>query len=79
MRPLVEFCQSNLASYSQKVMEALENDPDLDVDVIDYGCLGYCGECFQGPYALVDGEFVAAQTAEELLAKIKEYVKKNEA
>ncbi len=44
--------------------------------MIEYGCLGNCGECYTNPYALVNGEIVSAETADELyeniLAKIKE-------
>ncbi|CAJ1001458.1 MULTISPECIES: DUF1450 domain-containing protein [Bacillales] len=71
MKPLVEFCASNVSSYTKHVMEALEHDPELDVDVLEYGCLGYCGECYMQPFALVNGELVQAATAEELLAAIK--------
>lgn len=78
MKALVEFCVSNLSSYTQEVMDALENDDQLDVDVLEYGCLGHCGECFLAPFALVDGEFVQADTAEELLQRIKQKVTENE-
>jgi uncharacterized protein YuzB (UPF0349 family) len=78
MKPLVEFCASNVSSYTKSVMEALENDPDLDVDVLEYGCLGHCGECYMQPFALVNGHLVQAATAEELLAKIKEKLREDE-
>jgi len=71
MKPLVEFCASNVASYTQSVVDALENDPEWDVDVLEYGCLGYCGECYMLPFALVNGHLLQAETAEELLVKIK--------
>jgi uncharacterized protein YuzB (UPF0349 family) len=78
MRALVEFCASNVASYTQSVVEALENDPDLDVDVLEYGCLGYCGECYLQPFALVNGKLVQADDADELLEKIKKVLKEEE-
>ena len=59
-------------------MESLENDPELDVDVLEYGCLGYCGECYMLPFALVNGDLVQAETAEELLDKIKAKLKADE-
>ncbi len=56
-------------------MNKLEENPELDV--IEYGCLGNCGQCYMEPYALVNGEIVAAETPDELyeaiLAKIKEW------
>lgn len=78
MKPLVEFCASNVSSYTKAVVEALENDSELDVDVLEYGCLGYCGECYLEPFALVNGNLVQAPTAEELLAKIKKTLRDEE-
>jgi uncharacterized protein YuzB (UPF0349 family) len=78
MKPLVEFCSSNVSSYTKTVMEALENDPELDVDVMEYGCLGHCGECYMVPFALVNGDFVSAPAADELLEKIKAKIRQDE-
>lgn len=78
MKALVEFCASNVSSYTKIVVDELENDPSLDVDVLEYGCLGYCGECYMEPFALVNGNLVKAPTAEELLAKIKAKLREDE-
>jgi len=78
MKALVEFCASNAASYTQVVIDALEQDPELDVDVLEYGCLGYCGECYLEPFALVNGKLVQAPTAEALLDKIKQVLKEDD-
>jgi uncharacterized protein YuzB (UPF0349 family) len=60
---------------TKQVMDKLEQNPDYDV--IEYGCLGNCGECYIRPYALVNGEIVAAEAADQLydliMVKIKEY------
>ncbi|AIG28362.1 DUF1450 domain-containing protein [Brevibacillus sp. 7WMA2] len=74
MKALVEFCSSNVISYTKTVMDALENDPDLDVDVVEYGCLGHCGECYMQPFALVNGDFITAETTDSLLTLIKEKI-----
>lgn len=66
VRPLIEFCASNMST--EVIMAKLEANPDYDV--IEYGCLGHCGECYMFPYALVDGEFIDAETPEELYEKI---------
>jgi len=68
MRAVIEFCNSNRSLGTDEVIRKLEQIPD--VDVIVYGCLGNCGECFYAPYALVNGEMIAAPTAEELYDKI---------
>lgn len=74
MRPIIEFCVNNMHHGTEEVMKKLEANPDYDV--VEYGCLGNCGECYLFPYALVNGETVAASTADELyeqiMAKIKE-------
>ncbi|MCT4572091.1 DUF1450 domain-containing protein, partial [Bacillus thuringiensis] len=52
-----------------------EKDPNLDV--MEYGCLGYCGICFEGPFALVNGEVVQGATVEELVNNVYEYLDEN--
>ncbi|MBT9281288.1 MAG: YuzB family protein [Hydrogenibacillus schlegelii] len=66
---IVEFCESNLASGTEAVAEALEAEPG--VDVVRYACLGYCSECFLQPFALVNGAFFTAETPEVLLYAIR--------
>jgi len=61
---IVEFCVSNMHHGTEDVLRKLEQLPH--VEVIEYGCLGNCGECFLSPYALVNGESVVAETAEQL-------------
>ncbi|MCC2686253.1 MAG: UDP-N-acetylmuramoylalanine--D-glutamate ligase [Paenibacillaceae bacterium] len=74
MRPIIEFCTSNMHHGTDEVMRKLAANPDYDV--VEYGCMGNCGECYDMPYALLNGDFITAQTADELyeaiLAKIKE-------
>ncbi|OMP67802.1 YuzB family protein [Domibacillus epiphyticus] len=68
MKPIIEFCVSNLASGSQKAFEQLESDSNLDV--IEYGCLSYCTRCSDSPFALVNGEVVSGATPDELVSNI---------
>lgn len=75
MKPIIEFCISNLASGAQKAREELERDPNLDV--IEYGCLGYCGKCAQSMFALVNGDPVTAETPEELVENIYQFLEEN--
>jgi uncharacterized protein YuzB (UPF0349 family) len=74
MRPIIEFCTNNMHHGTERLMKLLEQNPDYDV--IEYGCLGNCGECYLAPYAMVNGEVIASATAEqleeEIQAKIKE-------
>ncbi|WP_139490767.1 DUF1450 domain-containing protein [Brevibacillus dissolubilis] len=77
MKPLVEFCSSNVSSYSKPVMTALENDQELDADVVEYGCLGHCGECYMQPFALVNGDFITTENADELIEAIKKKIRED--
>ncbi|WP_409342156.1 YuzB family protein [Paenibacillus sp. MBLB4367] len=77
MRPIIEFCVNNMHHGTGDVMKKLEENPDYDV--IEYGCLGNCGECSLFPYALVNGEIVAAPTADELYEQIMVKIKEIEA
>lgn len=75
MNPIIEFCMSNLAGGSQKAFEELEKDPNLDV--IEDLCLGNCSICYEGPYALVEGEFVSGETPEELVKNIYKHLEEH--
>ena len=75
MKPIIEFCISNLANGAQKALEQLERDSNLDI--IEYGCLGYCGKCARSLYALVNGEPVSADSPDELVEKIYQYLEEN--
>ena len=75
MKPIIEFCISNLASGAQPAMEILDRDPNLDV--IEYGCLSYCGICSASMYALVNGDEVTGETPEELVENIYQYIEEN--
>lgn len=75
MNPIIEFCISNLANGAQEAFEQLERDPNLDV--LEYGCLSYCKKCSESLYALVNGDIVEADTSEELVKAIYQYIEDN--
>ncbi|UJF32280.1 YuzB family protein [Paenibacillus hexagrammi] len=77
MRPIIEFCASNMHNGTDKVMKTLEQNPEYDV--VEYGCLGNCGQCYMEPYALVNGEIISAQSGEQLLEAICNKIKEIEA
>lgn len=72
MKPLIEFCVSNVASGSYQAMQQLENDPNLDV--MEYDCLRYCGICSGHLFALVNGEVVKGESTEQLIENIYKYL-----
>lgn len=76
---MVEFCRSNMDSWTQEVYDELEQNPEWsDVEIIESGCLGYCGQCYIQPIVLVEGDLVVADSPEDLLKEIKKYIKKKQ-
>ncbi len=75
MKPLIEFCVSNVASGSYQAMQQLEKDPNLDV--MEYDCLRYCGICSSNLFALVNGEVVKATSTEQLIENIYKFLDEN--
>ncbi|MHA7965696.1 YuzB family protein [Paenibacillus sp. CAU 1782] len=76
LKPMIDFCASNMHHGTFTVMEELELDDT--VEVTEYGCLGNCGECYLKPFALVDGAIVAADSADELREAIRNAIKQQE-
>ncbi|EUJ32422.1 hypothetical protein MFLO_06862 [Listeria floridensis FSL S10-1187] len=72
MNPIVEFCVNNLASGAQKAFDQLDSDPNLDV--IEYDCLTYCDLCARNLFALVDGEVIRGDSADELVQNIYRFL-----
>lgn len=73
MFPLIEFCQSNLMSGTERIMEEVEQLDELDVMVSS--CLSECSFCAKRPFCLFEGERLSADTPEELLVVIKSSLK----
>lgn len=77
LKPMIEFCASNMHHGTDRLMKKFEQNPAFEV--IEYGCLGNCGECYLAPFGLVDGEIVAAETVEELESSIMTAIEKQQA
>ncbi len=65
------FCENNFQYGTEDVVKKLE-DEGVNVEVEP--CLGYCGDCEAGPFALVNDEFIQAETAEELFEMIRDEI-----
>ncbi len=77
MRPIIEFCASNLGHGTKQLMNKLEQN--LEYDVMEYGCLNNCGQCYLSPFAMVNGEIIEADSPTELEAAIDTKIKELEA
>jgi uncharacterized protein YuzB (UPF0349 family) len=76
MRPIIEFCTNNMHHGTDATMRHFEQNRDYDV--IEYGCLGNCGQCLSEPFALVNGWIVEADNTSELESKIADKIKEAE-
>lgn len=71
----VKFCENNFSYGVEDLIKRIEEELDgvsLDVEP----CLGYCGDCAEGPFALVDNELIQADSPEELYDEIKLIIEK---
>ncbi|MEL3971527.1 DUF1450 domain-containing protein [Rossellomorea oryzaecorticis] len=71
----IEFCEKNLDRFlaSENMSEYNQFLSKKNVIYKEYECQSRCKECKQSPYALVDGEFTAAEDSQELLEKMKKH------
>lgn len=77
IRPIIEFCASNLGHGTDELMKKLDDNPEYDV--VEYSCLDRCSDCSYDPFVLVNGEFLTAASAEELEAAIEAKIKEADA
>jgi uncharacterized protein YuzB (UPF0349 family) len=72
----VEFCEKNLDRFlTEKDMPKYnEFFTHKNVTYKEYECQSRCKECKKSPYALINGEFVAAESSEELLEKLQNHL-----
>ncbi len=76
MKTLVEFCRNNTVLYSEEIIIKIEEDTSFEVMVNN--CLGFCEQCRVTPFAAVEGEYVEAETQEQLLDTIKKKAKEKQ-
>lgn len=60
LKPIIEVCTSNIRHGTYALMKKLEDE--ATADVIEYGCLGNCGQCYAEAYAYVDGEIISGES-----------------
>jgi Uncharacterized protein conserved in bacteria len=69
----IKFCENNFDYDIESLIERIDDELE-DVDVQVEPCLGECGICSEGPFAIVNGEVLKADTAEDLFDIIKEKI-----
>lgn len=68
----IQFCENNYAQGIEPVVQFFEKKDNTTVTVEP--CLGYCGDCAMGPFALVNDELIQGNTPEELQQNILEEI-----
>lgn len=66
----IEFCSTNLAKGTKKVVKWLRIREDTDL--YEFQCLGHCRQCAKHLFAVVDDQIISGQTPKELYEKIIE-------
>jgi uncharacterized protein YuzB (UPF0349 family) len=69
----VDFCEKNLDRF---LPDELQNEYSAflgkkNIEYKEYHCQSRCEECKLSPYAIVNGEFIAAEDSAQLLEKLK--------
>ncbi|WP_449620409.1 DUF1450 domain-containing protein [Robertmurraya sp. Marseille-Q9965] len=69
----VEFCGKNLDRFLSEETFPKYNAffNEKNVSYKEYECQSKCKECRKAPYAMINGEFMTAETSEALLEKMK--------
>jgi len=73
--PKIEFCMLNLERKdgSKKARQIIEKE--LNIETTAYGCMTNCHKCAKVLYAVVNGEYVYAETSDQLVEKIYQQLK----
>lgn len=74
---IVEICVSNAHHGTEEIMGRLQQDSRIEV--VEYGCLGNCGECFLAPFAMVNGETITVEATDELYDAIMQTIERQDA
>ncbi|MGN7476591.1 DUF1450 domain-containing protein [Solibacillus silvestris] len=71
----VEFCMTNLSLGAADAYDVLiERD---DVDITESGCTSNCEICECHIFAIVNGDLIKAEDADELLQKVEKELEEN--
>ncbi|MFE8695902.1 DUF1450 domain-containing protein [Cytobacillus sp. FJAT-53684] len=75
----IDFCEKNLDRFLTDENSSNYNDFLNQKSIIfkEYSCQSKCELCKKSPYAMVNGEFVAADNSDELLEKLKQIATNN--
>lgn len=69
----IEFCEKNLDRFlkEESVPRYQAYLSGKNIEYKEYQCQSRCKECKEGPYAVVNGEFIQGKDSDDLLEKLK--------
>jgi uncharacterized protein YuzB (UPF0349 family) len=69
----IDFCEKNLDRFLTDDLQSEYSTflSKKNIEFKEYNCQSRCEECKKSPYALVNGEFIAAEDSAQLLDKLK--------
>ena len=66
----VLFCENNVDFGVEDVIDRIDSElEEITYEVVP--CLGYCSDCAEGLFAVVNDKFIQADSPDELFEKIK--------
>lgn len=69
----IKFCENNFSHGTDEVITKLvDNYPS--VKVVVESCLGHCGECAPGPFAIFNDKLIVTQTSMELYKELEKMI-----
>lgn len=68
MASQVKFCRTNYSNGTEFIKDKLESS--LGIEVQEEACLGNCGQCYLESFVVLDGEFLAITTYDELVERL---------
>jgi uncharacterized protein YuzB (UPF0349 family) len=68
-KPVIHFCENNFGFGTDDLAGNLENE-DFEIEIDP--CMGHCGECAEGPIAVINDVLITADDIDELDAKIRQ-------
>ncbi|RIK34885.1 MAG: hypothetical protein DCC55_32030 [Chloroflexi bacterium] len=69
-RPVINYCLNNVTADVRRQLDA------LDLTAVEDYCLQRCGDCFAGPFLVVDGRLVTGDSHAQILRNL--YSNQNE-
>jgi uncharacterized protein YuzB (UPF0349 family) len=68
----IEYCLNNVDAEARRLLVA------RGPGVIETSCLQRCGQCFAGPFLVVDGDLIDGASHAALLARVVEWAGREE-